>query len=117
MLRAMLKSKIHGATVTETELHYEGSIRLPPELAAGADLLDGEQVHVVNVNNGARITTYVIVGEPDSSVVCLNGPAARTGVVGDRIHVLGYGLFDDAEARALIPAIVHVDGQNRVVGK
>ena len=117
MLRAMLKSKIHGATVTGTELHYEGSITLPPELAAAADLLDGEQVDVVNVNNGTRITTYVIVDEAGSRAICLNGPAARTGIVGDQIHILGYGLFDDAEARALIPAIVHVNEQNRIVSE
>ena len=114
MLRSMLKSKIHDATVTETELHYTGSITLPPDLAAAADLLAGEQVDVVNLNNGSRITTYVIEGRAGSNTICLNGPAARTAAVGDKIHVIGYGLFEDAEARGLRPAIVHVDDDNRI---
>lgn len=117
MLRAMLKSKIHGARVTQTELHYEGSITLPSELAAAAGVLDGEQVDVVSVNNGTRITTYVIVDEAGSRAICLNGPAARTGIVGDQIHILGYGLFDDTEARALTPTTVHVDEQNRIASE
>jgi len=117
MLRSMLKSKIDGMTVTQTELDYAGSITLPPEVVAAADLLNGEQVDVVNLNNGARITTYIIVGEAGGCGVCLNGPAARTGLVGDRIHILNYGVCDDAEARALRPAVVHVDEQNRVVGR
>ncbi len=115
MFRVMLKSKIHGATVTQRELHYTGSITLPIEVAAAADLLDGERVDVVNLNNGARITTYVILGKPGSNGICLNGPAARTAEVGDVIHVIGYGMFTDQEAKELNPAIVHVDQDNRMV--
>jgi len=114
MLRTMLKSKIHGATVTQTELYYTGSITLPPELIKAADLLDGEQVDVVNMNNGNRLTTYVIEGEPGSTTVCLNGPAARTATVGDIVHVIGYGLLDEDEVARLTPAIVHVDADNHV---
>ncbi len=116
MLRSMLKSKLHGATLTRTELHYAGSITLPPELMAAADLLAGEEVEVVNLSNGARIRTYVIAGAAGSTEVCLNGPAARTAYVGDMIHVLGYGLCDAAEAEKLQAAVVHVDEHNRVVG-
>ncbi len=113
MLRSLLRSKIHGATVTETNLHYGGSITLGPELIAAADLLAGERVDVVNLNTGARITTYVIAGEQGSTGICLNGPAARTAQPGDKIHVLAYGLCDAAEAAGLEPTIVRVDDYNR----
>lgn len=115
MFRTMLKSKIHGATVTQRELHYTGSITLPIEIAKAADLLDGERVDVVNLNNGARITTYVILGDPGDSGICLNGPAARTAEVGDVIHVIGYGIFTDEEAKTLTPAIAHVTQENHLV--
>lgn len=114
MLRAMLKSKIHGATITETELQYRGSITIPPDLMKAADLLDGERVDVVNVENGQRLTTYVIEGEPESRTICLNGPAARRGTAGDEIHVLCYGYFERDEAFSLEPNIVHVDDENRL---
>lgn len=114
MLRSMLKSKIHGATVTQTELYYTGSITLPADLMVAADLLAGEQVDVVNLNNGNRITTYVIEGPANGGTICLNGPAARMATVGDMLHVIGYGLFEDAEARELKPAIVHVDESNHI---
>lgn len=114
MLRSMLKSKIHGATVTQTELYYTGSITLPADLMVAADLLPGEQVDVVNMNTGGRLTTYVIEGVAGSNTVCLNGPAARMATVGDTVHVIGYGLFADAEARELKPAIVHVDESNHI---
>lgn len=115
-MRSMLKSKIHGATVTQAALYYEGSITLPPEMMKLADLLEGEQVDVVNLNNGARLSTYVIAGPPQSSDICLNGPAARLGQVGDNIHILAYALCDSQEAVSLKPAIVHVDGRNRPTG-
>lgn len=115
MLRAMLKSKIHGATITETALCYTGSITLSPELMKAADMLEGERVDVVNLDNGERLTTYVIEGKPGSSTVCLNGPAARRGMVGDHVHVLCYGYFERDEALSLEPNIVHVDEKNRLV--
>lgn len=114
MLRTMLRSKLHGATVTATELYYGGSITLPADLMRAADILDGECVQVVNLNNGSRIETYVIEGEAGSGVVCLNGPAARTAAVGDTIHVLCYCQVEDAQARAMQPRIVHVGPGNTV---
>lgn len=114
MLRSMLKSKIHGGTVTQTELYYTGSITLPADLMKAADLLAGEQVHVVNLNNGTRLITYVIEGPAGEGTICLNGPAARMATVGDLVHVLGYGLFEDSEAHQLKPAIVHVDESNHI---
>ena len=115
MLRYMAKSKIHGATVTQTELHYEGSITLDPELMAAADLLAAERVQVVNLSNGSRLETYVIEGEAGSGTICLNGPAARLAVVGDRIHIIAYAFFEDAEARQLAIKSIRLDPANRVV--
>jgi aspartate 1-decarboxylase len=110
----MAKSKIHGATVTQTELQYEGSITLAPELMQQADILPGERVQIVNLSNGARLETYTIAGEPGSGVVCLNGPAARTAVVGDKIHVISYALYEEAE-RARPMKTVHVDDRNQPI--
>ncbi|MDI9582837.1 MAG: aspartate 1-decarboxylase [Acidobacteriota bacterium] len=115
MFRTMLKSKLHGATVTQTELYYEGSITIDAELMLAADLLEGELVQVVNLNNGARIETYVIQGDPGSGVICLNGPAARTAAVGDVIHVLGYGMYEDVEARSVQPKIAILGPGNRIM--
>jgi aspartate 1-decarboxylase len=110
----MLKSKIHAARVTAAELYYGGSITIDSDLIEAVDILDGELVQVVNVNNGARIETYVIAGEPGSGVICLNGPAARTAMVGDVVHILCYGTMDDAEARTLKPRIVVLDPCNKL---
>ena len=115
MLRTMLKSKLHGATVTQTELYYEGSITIDSELMQATDLLDNELVQVVNMNNGARIETYVILGEAGSGVIRLNGPAARTASVGDVVHVLGYGIYEDSEARSVKPSIAILGRGNRIV--
>ncbi|MCX7599468.1 MAG: aspartate 1-decarboxylase [Armatimonadetes bacterium] len=117
MLRKMLKSKIHGATVTETALHYEGSITLDRDLVDAANLLPGEMVLVVNLNNGARLETYVIEGERGSGVVCLNGPAARLAQVGDVVHVISWVYLEDAAAQAYRPVTVKVDARNRLVGQ
>ena len=113
MLRKMLKAKIHGLTVTETELYYEGSITLDKNLLDAADLLAGEMVLVVNLANGARLETYIIEAPAGSGTVCLNGPAARLAEVGDQIHVLSYCYCDDQTARSLQPRIVHVDENNQ----
>jgi aspartate 1-decarboxylase len=115
MLRKMLKSKIHGATVTETALHYEGSISIDRALMDAADLLPGEMVLVVNVNNGARLETYVIEAPPTSGVMCLNGPAARLAQPGDVVHVLSYCYLDDAQARQKKPIVVKVDSHNKQI--
>ncbi|MBU0606301.1 MAG: aspartate 1-decarboxylase [Armatimonadetes bacterium] len=113
MLRHMAKSKIHGATVTQTELHYTGSITLSPALMQAADLLADERVQVVNMANGARLETYVIEGEEGSDTVCLNGPAARMAAVGDKIHVISYALYEDSEARVTRMKTVMVDEHNQ----
>jgi aspartate 1-decarboxylase len=117
MQRIMKKSKIHTATVTGLELYYEGSITIDTDLLDRADILPGEQVQVVNLNNGKRFITYTIPGEHGSGVVELNGPAARLAAVGDQIIILSYGHYDDAEAKSLKPIIVFLDENNRAVKK
>jgi aspartate 1-decarboxylase len=114
-MRIMMKSKIHRATVTQADLHYVGSVTLDAALMEAADLLDGEQVAIVDITNGARIETYVIPGERGSGVIGINGAAAHLVHAGDLIIVMSYAVLDDSEARALKPTVVHVDGQNRVV--
>ena len=117
MQRIMKKSKIHTATVTGLELYYEGSITVDRDLLEMADMLPGEQVQVVNLNNGERFVTYTISGERGSGVIELNGPAARLAAVGDKVIIISYGNYDDAEARALEPIVVFVDENNRAVRK
>ncbi|MGW2599740.1 aspartate 1-decarboxylase [Streptomyces klenkii] len=115
MHRTMLKSKIHRATVTGADLNYVGSLTLDPVLMEQADLLPGEQVHIVDVNNGSRLETYVIEGERGSGVVCINGAAARLVAPGDIVIIIAYASVEDAEARALKPRVVFVDGENKAV--
>jgi aspartate 1-decarboxylase len=116
MLRTMLKSKIHRATVTEADLHYVGSVTVDAELMAAADLLPGELVHIVDITNGARLETYVIEGEPGSGVIGINGAAAHLVHPGDLVIMISYGVMDETEAKSYIPRVVHVDGANRIVG-
>lgn len=113
MERIMFKSKLHGATLTGTELDYEGSITIDRDLLQRADMLPGEQVHVLNAHNGQRLVTYTIAGKAGSGEVVLNGPAARCGQIGDKVIILSYGRFSDQQARALRPKVVLVDEQNR----
>jgi aspartate 1-decarboxylase len=115
MQRVMIRSKIHRAVLTEKALNYEGSIGLDRRLMDAADLLPGEQVHVLNVNSGSRLITYVIESPAGSGTVMLNGPAARLGEVGDPVVIIAYGMYSDAEARRLKPKIVHVNEQNAQV--
>lgn len=115
MLRQMCKSKIHRATITEADLNYEGSLTLDPELMEAADLLAGEWVQVVNVNNGARFETYVIEGERGSGTACLNGAAARLGEVGDKVIIMSWGQFTQEETQGLVPRVVRVDDSNHIV--
>jgi aspartate 1-decarboxylase len=112
----MLKSKIHRATVTQADLHYVGSLTVDADLMNAADLLPGEQVHVVDINNGARLETYVIEGPRGSGVIGINGAAARLVHPGDLVIIISYASLEDAEARAFVPAVVHVDADNRVTG-
>lgn len=115
MMRIMMKSKIHRATVTVADLHYVGSVTLDPILMEAADLLEGEQVAIVDITNGSRIETYAIPGERGSAVVGINGAAAHLVHPGDLVIIMSYALLPDAEARSLKPRVVHVDAKNRVV--
>ena len=110
-----MKSKIHRATVTQADLHYVGSITIDAELMEAADLLEGEQVAIVDVTNGARLETYAIPGPRGSGVIGINGAAARLVHEGDLVIIISYGMFDDADARSLKPRVVHVDEKNRVI--
>jgi aspartate 1-decarboxylase len=113
MLITMLKSKIHRATVTGTELNYEGSITLDEALLDKARILSGEQVHVLNVNNGSRLVTYAITAPRGSGTVLLNGPAARLGTVGDQVVILTYCHVTGDKARKHKPVVILVDEKNR----
>ncbi len=114
MLRTILKSKIHRARVTEANLYYEGSITIDAMLMDKADILVGEKVEVLNLNNGHRLETYAIKGESGSGVICLNGPSARGACVGDEIIILSYVLAEDKEAKKITPKIINVDSGNRI---
>src|ERR1700753_1127660 len=114
MLRTMLKSKIHRATVTQADLHYVGSVTVDEDLMEAADLLPGEQVAIVDVTNGARLETYVITGPRGSGVIGINGAAAHLVHPGDLVILIAYGIMDDAEARAYVPNVVFVDADNRI---
>jgi len=115
MKRKMLIGKIHRATVTEAALEYMGSLSVDQELLEAAGFLPYELVQVYNISNGERFETYLIEAEPGSGEVCLNGAAARKGMVGDRIILAVYGLCEEAEARTVKPRIVLVDEKNRIV--
>ena len=115
MMRIMMKSKIHRATVTQADLDYVGSVTLDAALMEAADLLEGEQVAIVDITNGARIETYVIPGEAGSGVIGINGAAAHLVHPGDLVILISYGQMDDALARRYQPKIVHVDAANRIM--
>ncbi len=115
MTRTMLKSKIHRATVTDCDLHYVGSITIDPELLEAADILEHEQVHVVDVDNGARFETYTIAGEPGSGEIKVNGAAARLVHRGDTVIVISYAQYEREELEHHEPRVVHVDRANRIV--
>jgi len=114
MTRFLFKSKIHRATITQADLYYEGSLTIDQELMEAADILEFEKVSVVNVNNGERFETYVIVGEKGSGVICLNGAAARKGSPGDEIIIMTYAAMTNQEAMVHKPTIVHVNKLNRI---
>ena len=115
MRRRMMKSKIHRATVTDADLHYVGSVTVDRDLMDAADLVEFEQVAVVDIDNGARLETYVIEGERGSRSVCLNGAAARLVSPGDKVIIISYGDYEDAELEGYEPRIVHVDTDNGLV--
>ena len=115
MLRTMLKSKIHRATVTDADLHYVGSITVDPDLLEAADILEHEQVAVVDVNNGARFETYTIAGERGSGEIKVNGAAARLVHHGDTVIIISYAQYTREEMEHYEPRVVHVDAHNRIV--
>lgn len=114
MYRTMCKSKIHRATITDANLHYEGSVTIDSDLMEAADILPYEKVQIVNINNGARLETYAIEGKPGEGEICLNGAAARLGAPGDKVIIISYATVEDAEARQWVPRKVHVDERNKM---
>ena len=117
MRRTMCKSKSHRATLTGADLNYEGSITVDSALLAAANMREYEKVQVVNVNNGARLETYLIAGAPGTGVVQLNGAAARLGMVGDLVILITYAEYEESELDAFHPTVVHVDARNRMVDR
>jgi aspartate 1-decarboxylase len=115
MLRTMVNGKVHRATVTQADLHYVGSITIDETLMKAADLVEGEQVQVVDVTNGARLETYAITGAPDSGVICINGAAAHLVNPGDLVIIMSFLQLEQAEVIVHEPKVVHVDGDNRIV--
>jgi aspartate 1-decarboxylase len=116
MIRTMMKSKIHRATVTQADLHYVGSVTIDEDLLEAANLLPGELVHIVDIDNGARLETYTIAGERGSGVIGINGAAAHLVHPGDLVILIAYAQMEDAEARTFEPSVVFVDADNRVIG-
>jgi len=113
MRRTMMKSKIHRATVTDANLHYQGSVTVDPLLLEEADILENERVEIYNVTNGNRLATYAISGAPGKGEICLNGAAAHLVSAGDLVILATYAEFDEAEARQHLPKVVFVDARNR----
>lgn len=114
MLRTILKSKIHRAHVTEANLYYEGSITIDADLMRAADIVEGEKVEILNLNNGERLETYAILGKAGGGVICLNGPAARGACVGDEVVIVSYVLVEDKEAKNIKPKLIKVDERNKI---
>ena len=112
-MRVMIKSKIHRARVTDTDIDYEGSITIDRKLMEAADIVAYEQVHVLNINNGARFTTYALEGEKGE--ICLNGAAARLVVKGDIVLVFAYGNIEDEQLGSFAPKLVYVDDKNNII--
>ncbi|MDL9948678.1 MULTISPECIES: aspartate 1-decarboxylase [unclassified Gordonia (in: high G+C Gram-positive bacteria)] len=115
MLRTVVNGKIHRATVTQADLHYVGSITIDENLMRAADLVEGEQVQVVDITNGARLETYVITGPADSGVICINGAAAHLVNPDDLVIIMSFLQLDETELIAHQPKVVHVNGDNAIV--
>ncbi len=114
MLITMLRAKIANACITEAELYYEGSITIDEAILKSTGIFPGEKVEVLNVNNGSRIETYVILGKANSGTICLNGPAARCGCIGDKLVILSYGLVEKEDSEKLTAKVVYLDDQNKI---
>lgn len=117
MMRMLMKSKIHGATVTEANLRYTGSITIDKDLLRRSDMCAFERVQIVNLNNGSRVETYVLEGPAGSGVICMNGAAARWAEVGDKVIIISYSLLTDKEIKKHRPNVVFVDDKNRIKRK
>ncbi len=115
MFRTMCKSKIHRVTITDANLYYTGSITIDEALMEAADILPGERVQIVNLNNGTRVETYVLEGIRNSGCICLNGAAARWGMPGDIIIIISYAMVEDKEARGFVPKVIFVNERNEMV--
>jgi len=115
MLIQVVKSKIHRVKVTQADLNYIGSITIDEELMVASNLIEGERVQIVNINNGERFETYVIKGEPRTGTICLNGPAARRVAVGDVIIIIGYGYMEFEEARSFKPSLVFPNEETNLI--
>jgi len=113
-MRIMLKSKISYATITDAKLYYKGSITIDEEIMQAADLCEGERVDVLNLNSGTRLQTYAIKGKKKSGTICLNGPAARSGTIGDKIVIISYGLYGEEELKSLKAMYVELNEQNKI---
>ena len=114
MLRVLMKSKIHGATVTEANLRYTGSITIDRLLLRSANIVPFERVQIVNLHNGTRVETYVLEGQAGSGTICMNGAAARWAEVGDKVIIISYGLMTGQEIRKHKPNVIFVDDKNRI---
>ncbi|MEK7812657.1 MAG: aspartate 1-decarboxylase [Candidatus Desantisbacteria bacterium] len=115
MFRTMCKSKIHRVTITDANLYYTGSITIDEALMEAADILPGERVQIVNLNNGTRVETYVLEGVRNSGCICLNGAAARWGMAGDIVIIISYAMLEDKEAREFVPKVIFVNERNEQV--
>ncbi|MEO6456076.1 MAG: aspartate 1-decarboxylase [Ginsengibacter sp.] len=111
----ILKSKIHRVKITESDINYKGSITIDEDLLDAANLIENEKVQVVNINNGERFETYIIKGGRGSGTICLNGPAARKGLVGDIVIVISYATMDFEEARKFVPSVIFPDENNKLL--
>lgn len=111
----VLKSKIHRVKITQAELHYVGSITIDEDLMDAANMIEGEKVQIVNVNNGERLETYIIKGERGSGMICLNGPAARKAQVGDVVIIISYATMDFEEAKTFEPTLIFPDADNKLL--
>ena len=114
MFITICKSKIANAVVTQTELYYQGSITIDEKIIKAVDIIPGEKVDVLNINNGVRIETFVIAGKSGSGAICLNGPAARSGCVGDKLIILSYGFAEHKEAKDIRLKIIELDDRNHI---
>ncbi|MCK5393666.1 MAG: aspartate 1-decarboxylase [Candidatus Omnitrophica bacterium] len=114
MMRIMLKSKVYYANITDLQLYYKGSITIDEAIMEKSDLMEGERVDVLNVNNGVRLQTYVIKGEKNTGVICLNGPAARMGFKGDKIVIISYGMYSEDELKKIKARYVELGEKNEI---